>query len=186
MSNNIELNESGKEFKVSDQGATQPYLTQETMDAIPDDDLEGWIFRYIIEERIKDDYEHEDEIVRSLPRGLQYVYATWLLEDEIDNGGFNQYFYNSWSEFQNEALEGFERMGAKEYAGLLSKAIAIHNKEKALHDKVKREGTLESFFDSYAETELTKLDKKFYSCTEDLSRLRITYIRNHPEDFIGE
>jgi hypothetical protein len=159
-------------------------LTNEILDAIPDDELEEWIFRHVIEERIKDDWEHADEIVKSLPKGLQYVFATWMLEAEMDNGGFNQYFYNSWSEYQDEALEGFQRMGALEYARLLAEAITIYDEEKDMHDEVQEEGTLEAFFDSYEETELTHLDKKFYACTEDLSGLRIDYIRNHPEEFI--
>ena len=185
MSNKNEFSESGNTINVSDLGTTTHYLTREILEAIPDDELEEAIVHYVIEKKIKDDDEHEDEIVRSLPKGLQYIYATWLLEAEIDNGGFNQYFYNSWSEYQKEALEGFERMGAKEYARLLSEAIAIHDKEKGMHDKVKEEGTIEALFDSYSETELTKLDQKFYSCTEDLSGLRIDYIRRNPEDFIS-
>lgn len=161
-------------------------ITKNVLDSIPDNKLEQAIIDFIIDEKIKDNYESEYKIVRSLSKGLQYVYATWLLEGEVNNGGFNQYFYNSAGDFKKEALEGLEHIGATENAKLLSEAIHIYNREKEMHDRVKKKGTIKAFSESYDETELTNLDERFYSLAEDLSKLRIDYIRNNAEEFIDK
>lgn len=52
-------------------------------------------------------------------------YVVRLFEGEVNNGGFEQYFYNSSSDHFQEALAGLERLGANKAATLLRKAARV-------------------------------------------------------------
>src|SRR5437016_1196463 len=65
-----------------------------TLRAIPDDELEQALFDYAIGV-IWDDNEPRFDNFRSLPIGIQALYTTWTVDAEVNNGGFNQYFWNS-------------------------------------------------------------------------------------------
>lgn len=159
-------------------------LTREALEAVPDEELELAIIDFISDYKIKKNYSNAYKIVTGLPKGLQYMYATWWLEAEVYNGGFNQYFFNSAGQFVREALEGCRVFGAVQHAALLEEAIAIYQEEEELHSKVKEEGTLEAFSQSYEETRLNEVDTRFYSMDENMSQLRVQYIRSHVEQFI--
>src|SRR5437867_8665395 len=101
-----------------------------TLDNIPDDKLEQAIIDYVFL-KIGDDFEQEAEVVSELTPGFRAIYTTWCLEAEVDNGGFNQYFWNSEGRLATLAVEGFKRIGAPEYAELLQRAIALWKSEES-------------------------------------------------------
>jgi len=47
-----------------------------------------------------------------------------MLEAEVNNGGFNQSFFNSWSDDWRDALEGLSAIGAASNARILERAVA--------------------------------------------------------------
>ena len=161
-------------------------LSKETLQNIPDDKLLQAIVDYIIEEIIQNDYENEYEIVKKQSSGIQYIWAIWGLEAEVNNGGFNQYFYNSSGQFAKEAHIGCIAIGANNTSEILKGAITTLSKEIDLHKRTKETGTLEDFMDSYNETQLGQWDDKFYESPDDLSGLMIKYIRNNYDQFITE
>src|SRR5439155_4328400 len=93
-----------EQFKISP--PQFPILTLEILKAVPDEKLEGAVLDHI-RSKLGDDYEHEYEIVTSLSKGFQMVHATSGVDAEVNNGGFNQYFWNSSGRFRMEALEGY-------------------------------------------------------------------------------
>jgi hypothetical protein len=141
----------------------------------------GALIDHVIHVRINDRFHDELEIVRGLSRGYRMLYSTWLLETEVNNGGFNQFFWNPSGRFAAEALDGCRLLGGTELAALLEQAIAIHEKERPTQRKYAEEGTLEAFSESYETTTLTSLDERFFALS--LSPLRIRYIRAHPDEF---
>jgi len=163
-------------------------LTITILDSISDDMLEQTIIdNILIKIESTESYEKQFEIVKSLSPGRQAVFATWTLEAEVNNGGFNQYFYNfaSSGQYAEEARDGFKLINAKKHADLTQNAIDIILKNAKELSKFK-DGTLESFSKSYENNPLNPLDNKFYELgkIENLSELRIKYIRNHISDFI--
>src|SRR5690349_5085117 len=66
----------------------------------------------------EDDYE----LVRQTPKLAQFLWAMRLMESEVNNGGFEQYFWNSSCTLADLALEGYEAIGAEKYVGLLKRA----------------------------------------------------------------
>ena len=73
---------------------TYKELTPEILNAIPDDEVEQAVIDYV-SAKIGDDFDHEVQIVAKLPIGAQALYITWWVEAEVNNGGFNQYYWNS-------------------------------------------------------------------------------------------
>ena len=114
------------------------------------------------------------------------MYLTWVVEGEVNNGGFNQYYYNTDGQFASEAVEAFEYFGATQHAALMREANATRVAEAELMQKFKDEGTLQAFSESYKYSKLRPLDERFMKLTEDLSQLRIARVRQAPEQFIGD
>jgi hypothetical protein len=112
--------------------------------------------------------------------------VTWGVEAEVNNGGFNQYYWNSTGQFSDQAVAAFEFFSAHEHAELMREANAIRAEEKAKMDKFKDEGTVEAFSESYQVSELGPLDDRFYKIDESLSTLRIAKIRSEPALFSAE
>ena len=156
-----------------------------TLKSIPDDKLEQAVKDYICF-KFNKDWSNEFDVITSLSPGLRAVYSTSLLEDEVNNGGFNQFYWNSSGQFAKESEDGLALIGAKEHLELMREANKIHEQEKPVFEKYKKIGTSEAFSKSYGATKLNTLDDKFYKMKESLSELRIKYIRTHPKEFISE
>jgi hypothetical protein len=134
----------------------------------PDRSLE-WAIMQHIAWTINQDYERQREIVSGLSPGLRMVYATHWVETEVNNGGFNQYFFNSTGRLADIALVGFSELGAAEHERLMREALAVYERVRPRLEAARKTGTMEVFTETYG----------------DLSKLRIRYIREHPEQFGG-
>jgi hypothetical protein len=157
-------------------------LTPEILKAIPDDKVEQAVIDYV-SGRIGEDYDHEREIVAKLPIGAQALYITWWVEAEVNNGGFNQYYWNSSGQFADQAAEAFEFFSAHEHAALMREANSVRAMEAEKMKQFKDRGSMEAFSESYKESQLGPLDEKFYGTKENLGALRIAKIRSSPEFF---
>jgi len=158
-------------------------LTLQILDSVHDDNLEQTIIDNLFSKQDSiSSSEKNYSIIKSLSTGRQAIFATWGLEAEVNNGGFNQYFYNfsSSGQYAEEARDGFALIGANKHANLTQRAIDSYMKNIKYFEKFK-DGTLESFSKSYDNNPLDKFDKEFYALdsVEHLSKLRIDYIRKH-------
>ncbi|EKE28863.1 MAG: hypothetical protein ACD_3C00001G0004 [uncultured bacterium (gcode 4)] len=161
-------------------------LSLDDLQSLSDTEIEGAIIDHITECKVKDNYKKEYKIVKSLSKGMQNVYATWWLEAEVNNWGFNQYFYNSTGQFAEEARDWYAAMWAEKMAQIVDSAIQTLLSEQDLFIKTKKSWTLEAFSDSYKETKLGECDNKFYEIEKEISNLRLIYIRNNLWEFITE
>jgi Domain of unknown function (DUF4375) len=159
-------------------------LNAEILAGIPDDKVEQAILDYVYL-KIGHRYDNEKTIVAGLAPGFMIIYATWGVEAEVNNGGFNQYFWNPTGQFAAEAVEGFRAIGAPAHAALVSRAIEVERKEHDRLEALKARGTLQAFSESYEANPLNELDDEFYRLAEDISALRIAFIRAHPSLFVG-
>lgn len=159
-------------------------LTPEVLAAIPDQKLEQAVVDYV-HRKIGDNYGREREIVGGLPAGTRALYITWIVEAEVNNGGFNQYYWNSASQFSDQAVAAFEFFSAEKHADLMREANRIRSLEAVRMQEFKDRGSVEAFSESYEATKLGPLDDRFYEIEEDLSALRIAKIRASPALFSG-
>jgi hypothetical protein len=101
-------------------------LTKAELDATSDDDLVQRVIDSVLGfvgdlAPGEDDYE----LVRQTPKSAQFFWAMRLLESEVINGGFEQYFWNSSCTLIDVAIDGYGAIGADGYAEFVQKALDI-------------------------------------------------------------
>lgn len=155
-------------------------LTLTLLQQLPDNELPGAVQQHVFI-KVSEDRKREAELLTTLPEDVHAVYAGLILDAEVQNGGFNQFFWNS-SRFADAALHGLEKLGASEHADLLRRAmdLAISNQGKLLPYHV--EGSMGAFSGSYREGVFDDLDARYYKLPE-LEGILARAIRNHPERF---
>ena len=159
-------------------------LSIEILDSIHDNDLEQTVIDNIYEQ-VGDDYKKEFSNVQKLTKGQQAMFSVWWVEAEVNNGGFNQFYFNSSGQYAEMAVAGFDLFGAKKHADLMRRTNKIYLENRERLEEFD-DGTMESFSESYKDNPLNALDDEFYklSSSESLNQLRIAYIRKHPTEFI--
>jgi hypothetical protein len=161
-------------------------LTEQIIDMTSDNDLLQVIFDNLSEKQPKD-YKMEYEIVMSWNKSQQAIYMIWLLEAEVNDGGYNQFYYNSSGQFFKHLPDALKVVGAYKFAELTTRAnhiFEIENPKITQH----QDGTLAGFSKSYDDNPLNKFDDEFYELykTEDLQQIQIDYIRKHKTEFIDK
>ena len=161
-------------------------LTTEILDSIADDKLEQAIMDNI-DTNFQDGEQYTLEQISKLTKGQQAVFSTWWLEAEVNNGGFNQFYFNSSGQFAKMAEIGFKTIGAGKFSELTERANKIYSENKERLEEFD-DGTMESFSESYKENPLNDLDTEFYNLydSEKIGELRIKYIRENKNEFITE
>jgi hypothetical protein len=159
-------------------------LTSQTIDTIEERKLEQAVVGNIVAKMLSD-LSDEYDIVMKLSKSQQAIYVIWLVESEVNNGGFNQFFYNSSREFAEYMVEAFTTIGAVKFSNLVQQAYETYKREKEKISK-QQDGSSEGFSKSYEKNPLNKYDDEFYALykKEDLNQLKIDFIRNYKIDFI--
>ncbi|WP_299892433.1 DMP19 family protein [uncultured Lacinutrix sp.] len=161
-------------------------LTPEIITNIPDDKLEQAIMDNI--DTYFENGEHYTlDKISKLTKGQQAVFSTWWLEAEVNNGGFNQFYFNSSGQYAEMAEIGFKTIGAEKFSGLTLRANNLFTENKERLEEFD-DGTMESFSESYKDNPLNDLDTEFYKLydSENISDLRIKYIRENNKEFTTE
>ena len=104
-------------------------ITKEIIGKIPDDQLAWAIFDHILF-KIGTDYEKTFQILAELPSGFSIVYHLFVLDGEICNGGFNQYFFNDLDNSAKQQLEALSLIEAAEHQKVFLEAFRIRDEEK--------------------------------------------------------
>jgi hypothetical protein len=120
----------------------------------------------------------------ALTSGQRAVTAVAWLDDQVNNGGFDQYFYNTDGDFATEALDGLRRIGSTLHTPIVEAAMACFPGGSPPRDRSERQSALQSLSGD-AKALLDALDSRFYQANhqEDLYFLLGAYIRAHPGDF---
>ncbi|MDD6467521.1 MAG: DMP19 family protein [Erysipelotrichaceae bacterium] len=122
--------------------------------------------------------EYGDDI-KQLNEHERVFFVTQILEQEVNNGGFSQFFYNSSGDFANELIDSFIKIGAFQTAEICKKALTIFN-GKVLTDRDEREKQLDRL---NCEDLLNECDDAFYNYEENLEALNYDYIMKYQEFF---
>ncbi|WP_295230298.1 DUF4375 domain-containing protein [uncultured Chryseobacterium sp.] len=121
--------------------------------------------------------------VVNLPKHLQVTYLTVVLENQVLNGGFHQYFVNAYGQFAKETIDALIEIGAFKKSNLLDKALNIVqgklDDEKFRHELINK--TLKKLFiDDDLFDPLEKLDNIYYELEdEDIAVLLGAYLESH-------
>lgn len=106
-------------------------------------------------------------------------YIVQTLEQEVNNGGFSQFFYNSSGDFANELVDAFTTIGAHKTAAICKKALSAF-RDVVPTDRTQREALLDRM---HCDKLWEKCDDAFYEYADDLESLNRAYILAHPDSF---
>lgn len=152
---------------------------------ISDSDLIDFAYSSAVE-NLKEEWleassaEWHNHIV-NLPEKERVVYTVSILDMEVNNGGFNQYFVNGYGQFAKETIKSLELISAFKTAEILAKALDKVQNGLADNDFRKKllEGKIENLYDSdELEDYLTFLDDEYYQYEDDIGKLLGNYLRD--------
>lgn len=156
-------------------------ITREKITSIDDQDLAYEVYVDILEHSPESEWQGMANLLTPGQRALCIVLS---VEGEVNNGGFNQYYYNPSGQNADEAEAAFTKIGAIEYADIMREANLLYDSIKQDLEK-KDDGTMESFSKSYENNPLNALDTKFYELetAQPLLPIIAKFIRENIDQF---
>jgi hypothetical protein len=118
----------------------------------------------------------------ALPMAQRYFLAVRLLDGEVGNGGFAQYFLNPTGNQWKEAIAGLEAMGSKQKLAAVRDAVAVFGPSGPSPDREARKEELSRIYrknDSAFET----MEDRYYESGEVLQVLVTNYVIKQAEQF---
>ncbi|WP_336838183.1 DMP19 family protein [Sphingobacterium siyangense] len=161
----------------------QTPLTEQIIDTTSDNMLLEVVYDNLFR-KLSPAYDKEYEIVLSWNKSRQAIYMISRLEAEVNNGGYNQFYFNSSGQFAAALPEALKLVGATKFADLTERANSIFEKEKSKITEA-QDGTVEGFSKSYENNPLNKFDEEFYKLNdvENLQKIQVDYIRKNKKEF---
>ena len=105
------------------------------------------------------------------------------LEREINNGGFNQFYFNSSGDYSHETIDALSAIGANKTAEIVRKANFMYPNNKVPKDREERINILLEI-EKEANPIWEEADQQFYKYEDDLATLLAKYIRENKTDFM--
>ena len=99
----------------------------------------------------------------------------WGLEADVNNGGFDQYFFNSSGDQAFFAEHALRLIGAGQMAGIVARAVQLFGKAGVPRNRADRQSALDRVRDENGEL-LDDLDNQFYAYPDDVSALVEIYL----------
>ena len=115
--------------------------------------------------------------IDSLSERDKVVAAVFALEAEVNNGGFDQFFYNSAGDFAWFTPDALTMIGAEKTALIVEKANSVFGEKGPSPDRDKRFEVMQSFGEKYDEF-WGELDDQFYEYPHDLYALLEKYLED--------
>jgi hypothetical protein len=118
----------------------------------------------------------------SLTESEQTLWIVWWLEAEVNNGGFDQYFFNDAGNLARAAAQALRRIGAAQCAEIVADAVAIFSPPGPALDRGERHLQLESL-SRQQKDRLEALTDRFYERPDPLENLLADFARASPTEF---
>lgn len=156
-------------------------LTPELLASLSADEVADAIVQHV-HHRVAGAWGREAPIIRSLPPGVRAIYVTWLVDAEVNAGGFHQYFFNSSGQYAGDALAGYELLGAEEYAAIMRSAIATFEIDRDRLGAFEAEDP-ETLADSPVHAALEEIDQRYYALGDRIYHAWAVFVVDSPEAF---
>ena len=156
------------------------HLTPELLAALSADEIGDAVVRHV-HLRVAGAWGREAPIIRSLAPGVRAVYTTWLVDAEVNAGGFRQYFFNSSGQYAGEALAGYELLQAEEYAAVMRSAIATFEIDRQRLAAFETEDP--ELAGSPADAALHEVDQRYYALGDRIYHRWAVFVVTHAESF---
>ena len=110
-----------------------------------------------------------------------FIYVE-MIENEINNGGFDQYFFNSSGDYSLEALEALKKIGALKTIKIIEDAFKIFPVNPIPKNNEKRRYILENI-DEQTSIKWNELEDRFYESEENIGGLLLEYVKKNKTEF---
>jgi hypothetical protein len=110
--------------------------------------------------------------------------TVWGLVGEVDNGGFDQFYFNSSGDTAFFVPEALQAIGAIETAKVVSAANAIFPGPHPAANREQRIRELDAL-DESSQRQLKSLEDLFYRTPDDLNHLLFSFVRSHKAEIRG-
>lgn len=152
-----------------------PYGTTipEVLSHKDEDDAEAWQLLANIDAILM--YKEEASGVESLSPLERQVRAIQGMIREVNNGGFDQFFYNSSGQFAYDLLPALECIGSSEFLAIARDALLAFGSPDKLDDET-RQSHLETITQDGDLEPWEECDNHFYECAEQLEAMCLEYL----------
>ncbi|MGJ1384486.1 DMP19 family protein [Sphingobacterium siyangense] len=121
--------------------------------------------------------------ILNLPEHLQVTYTVIIVDQQVFNGGFHQYFFNSYGQFAYLTIDNLRLIGAFKAADILERATNLVNADQISLNEFRRKVFDRDFskvvdFDDELFDALSALDDEYYALEENLEQLLVDYLSN--------
>jgi hypothetical protein len=106
-----------------------------------------------------------------------FIYVD-MLEGQVNNGGFDQFFFNSSGDYTHEILSAYEKIYAYKTADLIATAIKAFPVSPVSKDTEIRREIMRNLNESTTKV-WDDLDDKFYEYEDNIAGLLIDYIKQN-------
>ena len=113
----------------------------------------------------------------SLDKREKVFFAIWTLEAEVNNGGFDQFYFNSSGDVALEVPGALRAIGANHTAEIVDKANALFGTNGPSPDIDVRQEQLEQLTERDEDT-LGQFDDAFYAYEDNLSTRLAAYMQS--------
>jgi hypothetical protein len=117
----------------------------------------------------------------SVPQQTYYLISE--LQAEVNNGGFDQFYYNSAGDYAAETVIALQRIGAEQTAELVAAANAVFPKGVVPQNRNKRQKVVDKIRDKVSD-DWSDLDSKFYVTQAEIDSLSKDYVLTNLSDFL--
>lgn len=138
--------------------------------------------------------DKDNPMLENLSPSCQALYLLYLMDREVQNGGFDQFFYNASGQFFDETRKALEETGATVMLSLLERACTVFPGGIVPKDELERR-TLLCALSADAEKFLSELDNEFNAKTSSIQVetnspenpwfLALQYMRGHANDLVA-
>ena len=162
-------------------------ITAASLHEVTADELPRVVFLRLIEVILKRDRDRAAQFayVQSLSPGLQMLWGTTLLEEEVANGGFDQYFFNLSRCYADEAAAGLRLLDAPLHLELLTEAVAAVRAVVPPGLSFRDPGWRQAYVSAGDVTALKTLTYR-YGEAPPLDPAQAAYIQRHPDQFLTD
>ncbi|WP_461066574.1 DMP19 family protein [Spirosoma horti] len=161
-------------------------LTEQIIDSTSDEKLVQVVFDNLTQ-KLPTSYteEEEYETILGWNKSRQAIYMIWILESEVNNGGYNQFYSNSGSQYAKYLPNALKLVGADRLADLTQRANDVFEKENEKTTENQDSTTIASTR-SYPDYLFKRFDNDFYEIAQadSLNQVQVDFIRSHKGKFI--
>lgn len=135
---------------------------------------------------IYDGLKQYESDLSAFTREQRLVFAVLWYDSEVNNGGHDQFFFNSTGIVWKDALDGLKSIGAEECAENLQKVIDKWGGSIPF-DREERQEKLDGLYDNEKDESIDIFDENdsfYYDSEDDLEELIVKYAKANPKAFV--